>query len=91
MLVGTRPIPIKVDRCRTVGSTSPPRRFTRVLKGAIMGAGLLDVDVIEEFRLRRWAREHYVPAELRDRAWHPIVLEEMHRKDGEASDSVLVG
>ena len=56
-----------------------------------MGAGLLDVDVIEEFRLRRWAREHYVPAELRDRAWHPIVLEEMRRKDGEASDSVLVG
>ena len=56
-----------------------------------MGAGLLDVDVIEEFRLRRWAREHYVPAEQRDRSWHPIVLEEMHRKDGESSDAVLVG
>ncbi|HXD87544.1 MAG TPA: hypothetical protein VN641_13690 [Urbifossiella sp.] len=56
-----------------------------------MGTGLLDVDVIEEFRLRRWAREHYVPAEQRDRGWHPIILEEMHRKDGEVSEAVLVG
>jgi hypothetical protein len=57
-----------------------------------MGSLLMaDVDVIEEFRLRCWAREHYVPAEQRDRAWHPIVLEEMTRKDGEVSDAVLVG
>jgi hypothetical protein len=56
-----------------------------------MGTGLLDVDVIEEFRLRRWARENYVPAHERDRAWHPIILEEMRRKDGEASEAVLVG
>jgi hypothetical protein len=56
-----------------------------------MGSLLIDVDAIEEFRLRCWAREHYVPPEQRDRAWHPIVLEEMHRKDGEVSDAVLVG
>jgi hypothetical protein len=56
-----------------------------------MGTGLLDVDPIEEFRLRRWARENYVPTEQRDRAWHPIVHEEMRRKDGESSDAVLVG
>jgi len=56
-----------------------------------MGTGLLDVDPIEEFRLRRWARENYVPNDQRDRAWHPIVLEEMRRKDGESSDAVLVG
>jgi hypothetical protein len=56
-----------------------------------MGAGLLDIDVIEEFRLRRWARENYVPADQRDRAWHPIILEEMRHRDGEVSEAVLVG
>ena len=56
-----------------------------------MGSGLLaDVDFIEELRLRRWAREHYVPADERDGTWHPIILEEMHRKDGEVSEAVLV-
>ena len=60
--------------------------------GATMGSLLMaDVDAIEELRLRCWAREHYVPPEQRDRAWHPIVLEEMTRKDGEVSDAVLVG
>lgn len=52
---------------------------------------LSEVDFIEELRLRRWARENYVPADERDTAWHPIVLEEMRRKDGEASEAVLVG
>lgn len=57
-----------------------------------MGSGLLgDMDLIEEFRLRRWARENYVPADSRDRAWHPIIQEEMRRKDAEASEAVLVG
>jgi hypothetical protein len=51
---------------------------------------LVDVDFIEELRLRRWARENYVPVDERDTAWHPIILEEMHRKDGEASEAVLV-
>jgi hypothetical protein len=57
-----------------------------------MGSGVLfEVDPIEEFRLRRWARENYVPADSRDRAWHPIIQEEMRRKDAEVSDAVLVG
>lgn len=51
---------------------------------------LLEVDFIEELRLRRWARENYVPSDARDHAWHPIILEEMHRKDGEVSEAVLV-
>jgi hypothetical protein len=50
-----------------------------------------DVDFIEELRLRRWARENYVPADEREAAWHPIILEEMRRKDGEVSEAVLVG
>lgn len=52
---------------------------------------LAELDLIEELRLRRWARENYVPSDERDTAWHPIILEEMRRKDGEASEHVLVG
>ncbi|MBX7166607.1 MAG: hypothetical protein K1X74_09700 [Pirellulales bacterium] len=43
----------------------------------------LEVDVIEELRLRRWARENYVSDELRNREWHPIVLDEMQKRDRE--------
>jgi hypothetical protein len=50
-----------------------------------------ELDFIEELRLRRWARENYVPSDERDTTWHPIILEEMRRKDGEASEVVLVG
>ena len=50
-----------------------------------------DLDLIDELRLRCWARENYVPATQRDAAWHPIILEEMSRKDGEASSVVLAG
>lgn len=42
-----------------------------------------DVDLIQEFRLRKWAREHYVPETGRNRRWHPIVLEEMEFRDEE--------
>ena len=52
---------------------------------------LSEPDFIEELRMRRWARENYVPAGERDRSWHPIILEEMRRKDGEVSEAVLVG
>ena len=51
---------------------------------------LADLDFIEELRLRRWARENYVPVDESDAKWHPIILEEMRRKDGEASEAVLV-
>jgi hypothetical protein len=56
-----------------------------------MGTGTIwELDFIEELRLRRWARENYVPADERSTAWHPIILEEMRRKDGEVSEAVLV-
>jgi hypothetical protein len=44
---------------------------------------MAEVDFIEELRLRRWARENHVPAEQRERSWHPIVHEEMTKKDRE--------
>ena len=49
-----------------------------------MVSGVLDIDLIEELRLRRWARENYVPHGQRQRNWHPIVHEEMKLKDREA-------
>jgi len=41
------------------------------------------VDVVEEIRLRTWARLNYTAPQYRDRRWHPIVHEEMERKDSE--------
>ena len=52
-------------------------------RAAVMHATLTEVDFIEEIRLRRWARENYVPADERDESWHSVVLEEMHAKDVE--------
>lgn len=42
-----------------------------------------EVDFIEELRLRRWARENYVPRPEREIAWHPVILDEMDRKENE--------
>ncbi len=42
-----------------------------------------EVDAVEEIRLRIWARRNYTNAEQRDRSWHPIVLDEMKRRDRE--------
>ncbi|HEV3147006.1 MAG TPA: hypothetical protein VGZ47_24165 [Gemmataceae bacterium] len=54
-------------------------------------AVLAEVDLIEELKLRRWARENYVPYDQRNRYWHPVILEEMVRKDEEIEpEEVLV-
>ena len=41
------------------------------------------VDLIEEIRLRTWARENYTQPEQRRPEWNPIVLEEMELRDHE--------
>lgn len=46
-------------------------------------AHALHADPVEELRLRRWARENYVPIVRRDQTWHAVVLDEMQRKDQE--------
>jgi hypothetical protein len=43
------------------------------------------IDLIDELRLRRWARENYVAGEDRDDEWHPIILDEMIRRDAEGA------
>jgi hypothetical protein len=45
-----------------------------------LNAGL---DIVEELRLRRWARENYASSEDRSVDWHPVILEEMDRRDAE--------
>ena len=42
---------------------------------------LAELDFIEELRLRRWARENHVPRGQRKQSWHPVVHEEMEKKD----------
>lgn len=45
-----------------------------------------ELDFIEELRMRRWARENYVPRSQRQSSWHPIIQDEMARKDVEKGD-----
>ena len=45
-----------------------------------------EVDFIEELRLRRWAREHYVPPDRRESSWHPVIIDEMVRKENERNE-----
>lgn len=45
-----------------------------------------EVDFIDELRLRRWAREHYVPASQREMSWHPVILDEMVQKEREMAE-----
>jgi len=47
-----------------------------------------ELDFIEELRLRRWARENYVPRGQRQTSWHPIVHQEMEKKDAEMGQTV---
>ena len=44
------------------------------------------LDLVEELRLRRWARHNYAAPEDRSRRWHPVILDEMLRKDRELAD-----
>jgi hypothetical protein len=39
------------------------------------------IDPVEEMQLRTWARTHYLPPQQRDSKWHPVILDEMSRKD----------
>ena len=40
-----------------------------------------DVDLIDELRMRGWARANHIPADQRPESWHPIILDEMRRMD----------
>ncbi len=48
-----------------------------------------EIDLIRELQLRRWARENYVPQPQRECDWHPIIHDEMIRRDSESADAHL--
>jgi hypothetical protein len=54
-----------------------------VVRGKVsyMSSVVVELDFIEELRLRRWARENYVPPEERQDSWHPVIHQEMEKKD----------
>jgi hypothetical protein len=54
-----------------------------------MSGVLESVDFIEELRMRRWARENYVPRDKRQRTWHPVVHDEMEKKDHEGGSPLI--
>lgn len=45
------------------------------------------LNLIDELKLRRWARLNYVPAVLRSTSWHPAILNEMAMKDAELQET----
>jgi hypothetical protein len=80
-----------LDLCKPDATRNRTRwRFIRPPGGKTMQAaatldGGVHVDPIEEMRLRTWARQHYAPHTERDNQWHPVILDEMRRKDSERS------
>jgi hypothetical protein len=46
----------------------------------------LPIDLVEELKLRRWARLNHVGEEARRSDWHPVILEEMALKDAELAE-----
>ena len=44
------------------------------------------LELTHELRLRRWARQNYVPVERRRSSWHAVILAEMRQKDRELAE-----
>jgi hypothetical protein len=51
-----------------------------------MSPVVVELDLIEELRLRRWARQNYVPPEQREPTWHPVIHDEMDKRDLEVTE-----
>ncbi|MBA3313292.1 MAG: hypothetical protein M3552_15350 [Planctomycetota bacterium] len=41
------------------------------------------MDLLNDLRLRRWARENFVPPEQRPEEWDAVILSEMRLRDAE--------
>lgn len=52
----------------------------------MLSSDMAGIDLTDELQLRHWARTNYVPADTRESDWHPIVLDEMRRRDEELSE-----
>ena len=73
----------------------PKPHLHRGGQGAGAGAWTIVADVahiahplveLREEDIVRWAREHYVPADRRESSWHPVILDEMLRKENERNE-----
>lgn len=50
------------------------------------------INILTELRMRMWARKNFVPIQERpDKGWHPVVLDEMRRRDDELEMQQLMG
>ena len=58
-------------------------------ESAMSSSVLAELDFIEELRLRRWARENYCPQDEREATWHPVIHEEMEKRDLEIGPSIV--
>lgn len=76
-------IPSLDDRQTPTGNNSSRRSST----AKPLAMARQELDFVAELRLRQWARANHVPAELRrDSDWHPVVLDEMRRKDADMAE-----
>lgn len=55
--------------------------------GEMLPSDVTGIDLIDELQLRYWARTNYVPVEARDAELHPIVMDEMRRRDLELQET----
>ena len=55
--------------------------------GEMLPSDVTGIDLIDELQLRYWARTNYVPAEVRAAELHPIVMDEMCRRDLELQET----
>jgi hypothetical protein len=49
----------------------------------MLASNTTGIDLICELQLRHWARTNYVPEGNRAADWHPVVHDEMRRRDEE--------
>ena len=72
------------QRERTMTSTLARERtmlrIDQTLSGSKAGS---DLDPISEMQLRTWARTNYCSPADRESDWHPVILDEMARRDAE--------
>ena len=50
------------------------------------------INILTELRMRMWARKNFVAIQERgDKGWHPVVIDEMRRRDDELALQQLMG
>jgi hypothetical protein len=59
------------------------RRGGGIMNSQVAMEPIQNVDGVEEFRLRTWARRNYIPVEGRGLSLHPVVVDELSRMDEE--------